>query len=1156
MGKVYRGFNLLLATILLVFLTGTGVQAAPTAAEITGEIENLTLNDPTDVYSGGVMIVGGSQVILPKNLLIDLPANRLTLWQIYDQAPALCKASGESGLAKGDKCNASGTGGFATFSGVHSTAGNIIAGDVLIEKGKEVVSGAISYINYTDGYFRVNGTPNDSATGSMVRLNDPTSRHSVQQGLGCAGGPNCSPDPRFTLDPDNYVNTFSSGYPFCIPSTVPRNFPGLPAVSGISAIAPQATFASAGGAGDLLCPASNRTPGVVVEPDVSDSRLFAPLMVGDSVNAEGNFEMVNGVRFLSAHTTRVNKALSTRNSPDQPDYMFLEEVFIEAPGFQNQRARMLIIGFTTLAPTDVDFWTIHRDPATNAIHEFPLASIQGCDISQGANKKVGGVPVGGVGVFPNGSCSSQGLIGAGANIFRIRYDVDFLLAASNNPPGGADAKLSPCLQLMASPRFALSNPGICAGGATLANNFGIMSPIPHEIQARTGHSLDNPGLNTKTLDINGRQATNGQYLFPFGMNLGGIETADFLEIDINLLNTPRVFEGIPWNHDRRLSPSGCLKNGGVCEPLDTSPMGTFALDPFPFTGLDPRLQAQFLVAGLPGGTPKNTYSDPNFTNTPLTNASNRVFSFVSGAPFASGKFNFDGDNTLLPCATGSCPPDPGLITINPTPVLNIFGPVAVDDTAVTRKGVAVTFNVAANDVPVLGFIDPATVKIVSPASNGSVAPTPFFPGAFTYTPTATFTGTDTFTYTIANNFGAVSNTATVTITVASPPLANPDTAITTTVLPIPINVIANDTPGTSPINTASVIVAGTPTCGTVTNQLNGTLLFNPPTSAPSTGTCTFNYTVSDSATPPQTSLPALVTVAVSAANVAPVAMPDLSARTTVNTQLAIDVVANDVPGTSAINPASVAPGAPSGGTISLDPVTQPGKVLFTAPAAGTYTFNYSVNDINGLTSNPAGVNVTVTAPPVANADGPIALPNGVAASINFSVIGNDTAGAGPGGPFAINPSSVVIVTPPQNGAAVANLNGTVTYTPNPGYIGPDSFTYTIRDSLGVASVNPATVTMDVQAPPQETITITVAQFIVNGSEWRVEGTTTARGGQIIVANSATFDGNNAVGQAVPVDPNGGWKLSVKPGLIPTGTQISVWSSATTNVLEGITLVVR
>ena len=133
MKKMVRCLRSLLMVGWLLAALSVTAEAAPTAAEITGEIERLTLNNPADVYSGGVMIVGGSQVILPKNLLIDLPANRLPLQQIFAQAPAACKANGESGLAKADKCNASGTGGFATLSGVHSTAGNIIAGDMLLK---------------------------------------------------------------------------------------------------------------------------------------------------------------------------------------------------------------------------------------------------------------------------------------------------------------------------------------------------------------------------------------------------------------------------------------------------------------------------------------------------------------------------------------------------------------------------------------------------------------------------------------------------------------------------------------------------------------------------------------------------------------------------------------------------------------------------------------------------------------------------------------------------------------------------------------------------------------------------------------------------------------------------------------------------------------
>jgi Bacterial Ig domain/Divergent InlB B-repeat domain len=729
MEKTVQVLMFLCSALFPFAIAAASAQAVPINAPITGEIERITLNDPTDVYSGGVIVVGGQNVILPKNLLIDLPANRLSLQQLFAQAPAACKVNSESGLAKADRCNASGAGGIATISAVRTNAGNVIAGDVFIQKGIEVLDGQVTYIDYTDGWFRVNGAPGDPATGVMVRLNDPTGRHTVQQGAGCvAGNLNCSADQRFGLDPDNYVIAFFTGYPVCIPSTVQRTFNDLLGLGTTTA------KSAVDGTGDALCPDTNRT-NAAVEPPVADSRRFAPLKVGDSVTAEGNFEAIGGARFLSVHTLRVGKSLTTRNDSTQPDYLFIDEAFMDAPGFQNQRARALIIGFTTLAPTDVDFWTIHRNPSANRAHEFPLASIQGCDAAAGV-----------------GSCSNQGIGAGGANIFKINYDVDFIRAALGNPPGGARADLSPCDQLRNSPRFRLSTPDICPGGATFANNFGILSPIPHEIQARTGHSLDHPGLIT--LDVKGERATNGQYLFPFGINLGGIDVPFFAEIDGNRFSTPAIFEGIPWNLDRRLSPSGCLKSGG-CEATPQP------LDPFPFTGLDPRNQADFAIAGVVGGTPNGPYADPSFTNSALPSARDRILSYVSGDPFNGGKFNFDGTNTILPYALGTFPNDPPLIPTAPATPPNLFAPEAFDDTAATGKGVPVTIAVLANDVAAMGVIDPATVKIVVTPANGSLTVNP--DGSVTYLPVATFSGKDVFTYSVASNFGAVSKAATVSV---------------------------------------------------------------------------------------------------------------------------------------------------------------------------------------------------------------------------------------------------------------------------------------------------------------------------------------------------------------------------------------------------------
>ncbi len=604
----------LMLLVLFAFLSTSAAKAqapAASAAPITGEIERLTLNSQKDPWSGGVMVVGGQNIILPRNLLIDLPANRLTLTQTFAQAPAACLQRAESGLAKADFCNTNKTGAIATIHANRTSAGNIIAGDVFIQKGIETVKGKVTYINYTDGYFRLNGNPNDANTGVMVRLNDPGNRHTVQQGLGCApGSVNCSPDPRFTLDRDNYTNTFSTGVPSCLPSTVVRSFIDTLDLDGdANTTETLTTQSTATGTGDLLCPNTNRSADLIV----ADSRRFAPVQIGDTVEAEGNFEVISGVRFLSAHTTTVNRALATKDVAGQPDYLTLDEVGIDAPGFQNLRARTLFIGFASLN-TDVMIWSLHYDPATNSAHEFPLASVVGCDNAGGA-----------------GTCGQNGLVaGVGGNIWKIRHDVDFLAPATK-------PRLDPCAHLRADPRFAASNP--CPGGGTFEEQFGILSPVPHEIMTRTGRKFADATGTLKTIDILGNPATNGEYLFPLGIGLGGIVLPEFVEIDLNALDTPFSFSGLPWNLDRRLSPGGC---NGPCETTAQP------LSPFPFELIDPRTQA---------GVPTGPYNDPTFTASPLSNASNRILSYVDAT---IGKFN--GNATVLAWP----PADPPLQPITAT----------------------------------------------------------------------------------------------------------------------------------------------------------------------------------------------------------------------------------------------------------------------------------------------------------------------------------------------------------------------------------------------------------------------------------------------------------------------------------------------------------
>src|SRR5207237_2851758 len=80
-----------------------------------------------------------------------------------------------------------------------------------------------------------------------------------------------------------------------------------------------------------------------------------------------------------------------------------------------------------------------------------------------------------------------------------------------------------------------------------------------------------------------------------------------------------------------------------------------------------------------------------------------------------------------------------------------------------------------------------------------------------------------------------------------------------------------------------------------------------------------------------------------------------------------------------------------------------------------------------------------------------------------------------------------VVAGPTNGTLAMNANGAFTYTPNAGFSGIDTFTYTARDASGQISTT-ATVTLNVSP------TATADSYTVNAStEDRREGAAGVRG---------------------------------------------------------------
>jgi hypothetical protein len=523
---------------LLVFNSSTAsAQAIPLTGAvgitIVGVIKAITLDTPGDAFSSGTISIGTSPfavagdytVSIPRNLLLDVPnKDVLTLQQFVQGAKV-------SGLPIEGV-------GLATILANRLADGRIIAGSVAIQKGNEFLTGEVTFINHTDGYLRINGTPNADIGGTIVRFNDPAGVYSIQQGLGCSalGGPNCSPDTRFGAHPTSYTIVFATGMPACIPSTVTN--------------ATRSTGSSPTGVGDPFCPATNRSATSNV---VADSTRFAPIRVGDSLTAAGNYETVNLVTFLSAWSIQVSAKLLTRNVPTQPDYMQFSETRWEVPGFPLNRIRARFFGSGT-DPAPVAFTTprfdifaVHRGQ-DNVAHEFPLAS------SVNNVNAFLGVP--------------------GSQLFRILYDIDFnLLAVGINR-----AELSAC-----GPLTVAGFASVCPLGGTLEEETRIVSPAAREIIGRTRHQKElSPGVVAR--NIQGAVTPTGEYLMPTA-----IEFPTFIEVDTALLATPFIFEGIPWNLDRRVGVGGCV---GPC------PSVQIPLSPFSISGLDPRTQISPLTGQI------------------------------------------------------------------------------------------------------------------------------------------------------------------------------------------------------------------------------------------------------------------------------------------------------------------------------------------------------------------------------------------------------------------------------------------------------------------------------------------------------------------------------------------------------------------------------
>lgn len=301
-------------------------------------------------------------------------------------------------------------------------------------------------------------------------------------------------------------------------------------------------------------------------------------------------------------------------------------------------------------------------------------------------------------------------------------------------------------------------------------------------------------------------------------------------------------------------------------------------------------------------------------------------------------------------------------------------------------------------------------------------------GRFGYRPDAGFVGTDTFTYRVCDNQDPVQCSAPATVTLIVHPLAVDDETTTLVDTPVTIDVLANDPPGA----VLSTTLVDLPDHGLVAvDPATGTVLYTPGPGYLGTDSFTYQACSPDD---PADCATAVVTVHVWPDNLPPDA-PPLFLDTTVDTPVAGDPAVSDPDG-DAVTIVRTFPTA-AGGTVTLAGST----TTYTPPPgfAGRDQYQYSVCDDGVPVLCSTGL-VTVLVDPVA-VDDAATTPEGTPVAID--VAANDLG--------TVLPPDVT--APPGHGT-VALVDGVLVYTPAPGFVGTDTFTYRVC----AADVSPACAT--------------------------------------------------------------------------------------------------
>ncbi len=592
-------------------------------------------------------------------------------------------------------------------------------------------------------------------------------------------------------------------------------------------------------------------------------------------------------------------------------------------------------------------------------------------------------------------------------------------------------------------------------------------------------------------------------------------------VDLQVNAAGDTSQPIQWNTNEAASsvidywPKATSKSGGsLVTKTVTSDVNPSTSHSITLTDLTPGTEYSYSITCIDEFGNSETYEDVAYTfTTAAANNQNPVgvgdtlavvedTAAVSGVLTANDS-DADGDGLVI---TGVSQGSKGSVvnngngTVTYTPTANVNGSdsftydisdgrggtatatVAVTIAAVNDAplaGAALSMTVSEDSAKVSGDLtanasdiegDTLTVSGVSAASHGLV--TNNGDGTATYAPSANYYGADSFSFIISDgNGGTTTSTMNVTVTNVNdlPAAANDTIIVTEDNAKVSGNLLSNDTDIDG--DTLSISLVGQGSNGTVTNNGNGTVTYQP--AANFTGSDSFTYLINDGNGGTAT---ATVNVFVSAVNDVPIAVNDVLQANEDTAKTSGSLVANDTDADNdTLTVQSVTQGAH--GTVTNN---GNGTVTYTPAAnySGSDSFSYTVSDGNGGTDS-AQVSVTIAA-----------VNDGPSASNDTLVVDEDTAKTS--GNLLSNDSdadndslSITAVTQGSHGTVTNNGNGTVTYTPSANYSGPDTFTYTVSDGNGSSDIGTVSVTVsssnDVPVAVNDTVSTNEDSAVTSGN---------------------------------------------------------------------------